>query len=319
LAAAGHNLSGIESVTDYLLVTTDGTTADTDDTCDPAGAGSAVQLAANLTLGVLDATLARRLMRACELRGERWDPDPLFGVAQAFVHAVDPGVAVDRQQLHAWDPDHVLFSALSLSRLVRPHAIACDYAVRRLVETTGPSASCPTTPRTPGWPSASSSPPGGWLDAKEAEQLGILLSAYAPEHLPGRVRRAWWQCESMVRERYLEDTLLIIVSGLESLLKVGRRRVTAQFVQRTTALAAEFSIALTETHATAGYDDRSGISHGAATDLTHPTFRTDFVERTDLLQQTLRAAVRRAIEDPAFAALFASDAMIRGQWPVRPT
>jgi hypothetical protein len=35
-----------------------------------------------------------------------------------------------------------------------------------------------------------------------------------------------------------------------------------------------------------------------------------------VLQQTLRGAVRGAIEDPSFAALFASDAMILGQWPL---
>jgi hypothetical protein len=43
-----------------------------------------------------------------------------------------------------------------------------------------------------------------------------------------------------------------------------------------------------------------------ATDLSNPTARSEFVERTDLLQQTLRAAVRRAIEDQAVAALFAT-------------
>ena len=40
------------------------------------------------------------------------------------------------------------------------------------------------------------------------------------------------------------------------------------------------------------------------------------ITNVDLLQQTLRGAVRRAIEDPSFAALFASDAMILGQWPL---
>ena len=103
----------LETVTDYLLVTTDGTAADAD-SGDPAGTEGAAGLAAGLTLEVLDSGLSRRLMRACELRGERWDPERQFGVAQAFVHIVDPLVAVDRQQLHAWDPDQTLFSALAL-------------------------------------------------------------------------------------------------------------------------------------------------------------------------------------------------------------
>jgi hypothetical protein len=33
----------------------------------------------------------------------------------------------------------------------------------------------------------------GWLDVDEATQLATLLGAYAPEHLPGGVQRAWWQ------------------------------------------------------------------------------------------------------------------------------
>jgi hypothetical protein len=37
----------------------------------------------------------------------------------------------------------------------------------------------------------------------------------------------------------------------------------------------------------------------------------------DHLQQSLRAAIRRAIETPEFRALFASDAMILGRWPSR--
>jgi hypothetical protein len=51
-------------------------------------------------------------------------------------------------------------------------------------------------------------------------------------------------------------------------------------------------------------------------DLTQVAEHTRFITNVDLLQQTLRGAVRRAIEDPSFAALFASDAMILGQWPL---
>jgi hypothetical protein len=60
----------IESVTDYLLVTTDGTAADTD-TSDPAGTNGPITLAPGVTLDVLDPALARRPMHACELRGGR--------------------------------------------------------------------------------------------------------------------------------------------------------------------------------------------------------------------------------------------------------
>jgi hypothetical protein len=116
----------------------------------------------------------------------------------------------------------------------------------------------------------------------------------------------------------LLDRWRCIVAGLEALLKVGRAHLSSQFTQRSAALAADLAIALTEQIAHDAYDDRSAIVHGALVDLTQVAERTHFINNVDLLQQTLRAAVRRAIEDPPFRALFASDAMILGQWPVRP-
>ena len=307
----------LTSVTDYLLVTPTGAPADTD-TATPAGSAGPVALASRLTLEVPDDTLGPRLVNACRLKGENWKaPDP-YGPSQAFVLSVDPAVAVARQRLYAWDTDDILLSALALSRLVRPHATACDYAVRRLVHDDGSEQLIPHDAEDARVAFRLDDGSREWLDAGEADQLRALLAAWAPDHLPRRVRLAWWQCESMVRERYLEDTLLLIVSGLEALLKIGRHRVTAQFVQRAAALAAQFSIPLTESQADAAYDDRSGISHGNPTDLSQPVARTEFVQRTDLLQQTLRATVRKAIEDPAYRALFASDGMIQGHLPVAP-
>jgi hypothetical protein len=58
------------------------------------------------------------------------------------------------------------------------------------------------------------------------------------------------------------------------------------------------------------------LVHGALVDLTQVAERTRFIANVDLLQQTLRGAVRRATEDPSFPALFASDAIILGQWPL---
>ena len=46
-----------------------------------------------------------------------------------------------------------------------------------------------------------------------------------------------WFSELMVRERYLEDALPLIVAGLEALLKVGQADLTKQFKRRTAALA----------------------------------------------------------------------------------
>lgn len=235
---------------------------------------------------------------------------------QAFVRTVDatdPG----HRHLYARDEDDTLLITLGLSRLVRPHTIACDYAVRHIVEENGTERMIPHDAAEARVAYRIDDGSRGWLDVVEAQQLGALLSAYQPDQLPDRVARALWFCELMVRERYLEDTLPLLVAGLEALLKVGRRQLTEQFAQRSAALAGELSIALAEADARDAYDDRSGIVHGARIDLTQPRERNRFTRNAALLQQTLRGAVRRAIEDPAFRTLFASDATIRDRWPLQ--
>jgi hypothetical protein len=57
-------------------------------------------------------------------------------VAQVFVREVDPADPRQRN-LYAGDEDQALYVTLALSRLVRPHAAACDYAVRRIIDTGG--------------------------------------------------------------------------------------------------------------------------------------------------------------------------------------
>jgi hypothetical protein len=106
----------------------------------------------------------------------------------------------------------------------------------------------------------------------------------------------------MVRARFREDTLPLVVTGLEALLKVGRRHLTEQFSERTPALARELSIALTEDLCANAYDDRAGIVHGAHLDLMYPADFTQMMTGVDHLQQTLRAAIRRAIEAPDFSS-----------------
>lgn len=256
-------------------------------------------------------------MLACEFRGERWSPARQFGVAQAFVREVDSTDPAQRH-LYAWDEDQRLYTTLALSRLIRPHATACDYAVRRVVDTAGPERLIPHDAGEDRVAFGIDIGSRGWLDSDETQQLGRLLAAYDPERLPRRVSRALWLCELMVRERYLKDTLPLIVAGLEALLKVGRERLTAQFGQRTGALAGELGIPVQEDQAVAAYDDRSGIVHGAQIDLSHPTEYDRFVATADALQQTLRAAIRKAIEEPAFRAVFTADDRIAPRWPLRP-
>jgi hypothetical protein len=303
-------------VVDYLLVPGDGTPLDAPDGITVAGDGAPVLLGNGVALERLDDGLAQRLLAACELRGERWEPNRQFGVIQAFVRELDVA-RFPQAPLYDWDHDHVLFGTLALSRLVRPHAIACDYVARQLVDDDGSERLVPYDASEARVAYRIEDGSRGWLDLDDAERLRALLAAYQPDHLPGRVTRAFRLAETMVRARFLEDTLPLVVTGLEALLKLGRRNLTEQFAQRTSALAGEFGIQLTEDQCADAYDDRSGIVHGAHLDLMYPADFTQFQVAVDRLQQTLRAAIHKAIDAPEFGALFASDAMILGRWPSR--
>ena len=205
---------------------------------------------------------------------------------------------------------------MQLSRLIRDNNTSTEHAVRRIIRGDANERLVPFEgfeshvvyrlyPNQP-----------GWLDVDEAVELRTLLDAYwSRETLPARVRRALRQADAITSERYLEDAMPLVVSAFESLVKVGRPFVTAQFSQRVSAMAAEVEVALSVTECEEIYDDRSALVHGAGIDLSEPHDLDEFGRRFNALQETLRRLVRRAIEDADFAAIFEDDAHITDRWP----
>lgn len=209
-----------------------------------------------------------------------------------------------------------LFECLALSRLVRDHANSCEHAVRQLVHADRSDRLVPFSafdshvayrlhPELP-----------GWLDVDEATQLRSLVDAYDGGAFPSRVRPGLRRTEAVVRERFLEDARPLCVGGIEAMLKVGRDYARAQFVQRASAAAAELGITLSSDQYETIYDDRSALVHGGTVDLSVAGDRSDFARDFVALQTTLRALIRRAIEDVGFGAVFADDAAIAVRWPV---
>jgi hypothetical protein len=144
----------------------------------------------------------------------------------------------------------------------------------------------------------------------------MLVEAFASgRELPARVGRALRQADAVTSQRYLEDAIPSIVSGLEALTKIGRTYLTAQFSQRVSALAAEVGVQLSVADREDVYNDRSALVHGVGVDLSEPHDADEFGRRFNALQETLRRIVRRAIEDREFASIFADDAQITGHWP----
>jgi hypothetical protein len=312
LVEAANSARSVVRAIDYLVVSTeahDGRTA--------AGHAGPVALPHGVRIEQIDDELAERLFAATSLRGEDWSPPRTFDAVHAYVReawAEDAGDSPDA--VGRWDHERRLWPAVQLSRLVRDNNASTEYAVQRQIRADGSESLIPFDgfeshvvyrlyPERP-----------GWLDCDEAIELRALLDAYGSgPDLPARVRRALRQADAVTNERYLEDALPQVVAAFESLLKIGKRFVTAQFSQRVPALAAEVEVELAVAECEGVYDDRSALVHGAVLDLSVPHDLDEFGRRFNSLQEALRRVVRRAIEDPDFAAVFEDDARITERWP----
>jgi hypothetical protein len=303
-------------IVDYLLVPTDGPADAT-----PAGRHGAVELGDGVRIEQLDAQLVDRVFSACALRGEDWDPTRQFGAVHAYTREVwsdEDGDEKLPSNIYAWDGDHRIWPAVHLSRLVRDNGTSTEFAVRRLVRFDGSESLVPFSGFASHVVYRLYPERRGWLDHDEARQLRQVINAYGDgQHLPKRVQRALRRSATITRERYLEDAVPLAVGGLEALVKVGRNYARAQFSQRVPALAAEFDICLSIDRCAEVYDDRSALVHGADVDLSVRQDLDEFGRAFIALQETQRRAVRRAIEDPGFADLFASDDGIVNRWPAR--
>ena len=134
----------------------------------------------------------------------------------------------------------------------------------------------------------------GWLDAGDASELAHLLRTYrsVTRTLPSRVKRALHYAEQSCREQYFQEAHALVVRGLESLLKVGRTYVTAQFAQRVRQLAQDLTICVTHAQCVDAYEDRSGVVHGTLIDLSASDRQSEFTATLATLQSILRMAVR---------------------------
>lgn len=300
----------VAAVIDYLIVLTD---AGGDDIATPAGWNGPLSLPGDVRIEQIEHALGERLLDACEMRGERWAPTRQYSVMHAWVRDV-PRERWD-QNLYDWDDEGVLWTTLALSRLIRPHATAYDHTVRRIIDADGAERLLPNDAGEGRVAFRVDDGSRNWLDVTESEQLATLIAAYEPDTLPKRVRRAISFAEIMVRERFVEGALPLMVAGIEALTKVGRPHLSAQFEQRTSALAADLGVELDRERCAAAYDDRSGLVHGADIDLSAPAVHNEFMTTFDALQRTLRAAIRTAIEQREFAGIFNSDDSIRDRWP----
>ncbi len=293
------------------------------------GTADPVELGRGLRLDRLPDGEAELVMTACTPRGHHFVPIRQFGQRFSFVREVD-GSEWDRHP-YAWDRDGVMTDALMLSRLVRDNAYSTEFAARIIDFDDGARVVAYTLSaeldhvyrvhRT-----------RDWLDYDDATALRELLAAYwSIRDMPPRVRRALWRIEYASWIKWADLTLPMLVSGLEALVKTERHPATRQFKVRVAALAQELGLdGITQEFCEDMYEARSDWVHGNRVELfaggSHGgeggpvnDEQRDAMASVARLQDVLRTAARRGIEDPAFREVFEDDDAIRGRWPIYPT
>ena len=270
------------------------------------------QLAGDLHIGKPAHNVAKIVLDLAEPGGyQAVRPVRQYGYFYAFTREVaEPATVYD------WDPDLRLQTTIALSRLVRPTSISFRYAARihfgddGTVREAFPAHSKGVDPDS--W-----LPPEenyrDWLITGEFEELKVLFQSYAPSSLPLRVSRALWYHEYAARTYYQEVCWIIVSTALESLLHTDRHHSTRQFTERLPQLAELVGVPISKSEAEAAYDMRSHLSHGNATGRLAPSDAQVYLR----LGRVLRAALKRAILDPLFAAIFSDESTVSAKWPIK--
>jgi hypothetical protein len=296
-----------------------------------------IDLGGGIIIEDLGRDTAELVMNACTPRGHYFVPVRQFGQRYSFVKDVPLDELEHRH--FAWDTAGTLDDALILSRLIRDNGYSTQYAARLLDYEDGQRCIVYVLHR------EDKSiyrlrRDREWLDAAEGRELASLLAAYweCREELPPRVSRAMWRMAYAPRIRWADMVVPILIGGLEALLKIGRHRLTEQFKKRAPALAVDVGIdGFDEDLAERLYDGRSDWVHGSHVQLfpgPSPSAETPGEEEPEeepegpqssdeqsafaevaLLQDVLRGAVRRAIEDTEFRQIFVVDETISERWP----
>jgi len=296
-----------------------------------------IDLGGGIIIEQLDRDTAELVMNACTPRGHYFLPVRQFGQRYSFVKEVSLDELDERH--YAWDTDGTLDDALTLSRLIRDNGYSTEYAARLIDYEDGQR--CIVYVHREDKSIYRLRRDREWLDAPEGRELAALLAAYwhCREQLPPRVRRAMWRMAYAPRLRWADMVVPILIGGLEALLKIGRNGLTRQFKKRAPVLAADVAVdGFDESLAERLYDGRSDWVHGSHVQLfagssssvkipgeeepeekepEGPQSRDEWsaLAEVALLQDVLRGAVRRAIEDAEFRQVFVADETIAERWP----
>jgi hypothetical protein len=214
-----------------------------------------------------------------------------------------------------WDRDGSLRLVIALSRLIHPTSVGLEQSAVLTGRITDDPARITVIPGPISGPAAAAyitdADQRNWLTERDATELRELLARYQARPLPPRVRRALWFHEFAACTLDGAVRWALFVTGIEALINVAFDKIAKQFTVRSVAVAADCGVPFSKRQATRTYSMRSRVDHGSATSLPD-----DELHLLVATEHVLRAAIRRAILDPPFAALFQDDATIERRWPV---
>lgn len=240
---------------------------------DPPMPPERFDVADDLYIGKIDNKAMQIVRGFGDPRGYKIEaPHPQWGYFYAFVRIVQ-----EPAEMHRWDTDHRLQTAVALSRLVRPTSISYRHAGRVRYNDDGTVRHAfpawlrgvdpdPWLPEQPHY--------RDWLIEEEMVELKSLFQSMSALPLPVRVSRAFFYHEYSARMYYGEIRWVLVCTALESLLNTDPYKSGAQFRGRVPLIASSVHAAMTEDEAAKAWSMRSQLSHGGATGkLTPPRGR----------------------------------------------
>lgn len=274
----------------------------------------AFELADDLRMIPAHPSLEQAIVHACDSRGRG---------SYFTVDLRGPGLYVIQRDLPAgtssfgWDKDQRIQLAVALSRLVRPTPVSLRFAVRITGDfQSGAYSMRPAEIRGHGAQAAVIDPHDAWLRETDLVELRALIAAWdaAPfDQTAPRWSRALWHLEYAMSTHYFHLRWPLIALGFEALITTdvfnSGRQFRTRFIQVRDALGLP---TVSSTDAKKIWGHRSDVVHGGR--MPDPT--TEAGRLYGLLEETLRAAIRRAVADLDFRARFSTSESINEAFPV---
>jgi hypothetical protein len=278
-----------------------------------------IEIAPSICIGDIGHDLSEAVLDACDPSGENFKPHRQFGAPYGFYRTV---LSASVKEGLTFDPDNQLCKCIALSRLIHPTSIGFRYSARIRTWKNGARQIIPHSRGDLSPDAFLTDTPNNFLVPADAPSILALIQAFDAGPLPQRLHSGMWYCETAFRSYYVDLRWPLLTTGLEALIHIDGERFggrfagsTKVFVDRLLALGGiEAAFLVPENDLRAMYGHRSGLVHGQTLGTLDPARRALYSRK----EQLLRGILRKAILDPAFRALFTTDAAIQEGLPLRP-